>query len=83
MFELLVVAFTSDTTPPLVFKSPDDLFAGHKLIIHTNTHRVKEEVKGQLSISHYLYNHEHEKANFNQVLDRPQKSADMARSRLA
>jgi hypothetical protein len=30
VFVLLVVAFATDTAPALVFKSLDDLFAGHR-----------------------------------------------------
>jgi hypothetical protein len=45
VFVLLVVAFAADTTPSLVFKSFDDLFAGHKLFIHTDTHHVKAKEK--------------------------------------
>jgi hypothetical protein len=45
VFVLLMVTFTTDTTPSLVFKSFDDLFTGHELFIHTNTHRVKVKEK--------------------------------------
>ena len=45
VFVLLVVTFTTDTTPSLVFKSFDDLFTGHELFIHTNTHHVKVKEK--------------------------------------
>jgi hypothetical protein len=53
VFVLLVVTFATDTTPTVIFKPFDDLFTGHKLFIHTNTHRVKvkEEVE-QLSTPH-------------------------------
>jgi hypothetical protein len=44
VFVLLMVAFATNTTPSLVFKPSDDLFAGHSLNIHINTHRVKEEI---------------------------------------
>jgi hypothetical protein len=44
VFVLLVVALATDTTPALAFKSFDDLFAGHRIFIHTDTHQVKEKV---------------------------------------
>jgi len=40
-----MVAFATETIPALVFKSLDDIFAGHKKFIHTDTHGVKEKVK--------------------------------------
>jgi hypothetical protein len=45
VFVLLVVAFATNTTPTLVLKLFDDLFAGHELFIHTNTHHVKVKEK--------------------------------------
>jgi hypothetical protein len=45
VFELLVVAFATNTTPSLALKPLDDLFTGHKLFIHTNTHHVKVKEK--------------------------------------
>jgi hypothetical protein len=47
VFVLLVVAFTTDATPPLIFKSFDDLFAIHWIFVHTDTHcvKVKNELK--------------------------------------
>jgi len=49
VFVLLVIAFATDATPTLVFKSFDDFFTGHRIFIHTNTHHVKVNEKwGQL-----------------------------------
>jgi hypothetical protein len=45
VFVLLVVAFATNTAPTLVLKSFDDLFTGHKLFIHTDTHHVKAKEK--------------------------------------
>jgi len=46
VFVLLVITFATDTTPSLAFESLDDLFTGHKLFIHINTHRVKAKKVG-------------------------------------
>lgn len=35
-------------TPPLIFKSFDDFFAGHKLFIHTNTHHAKVKERNKI-----------------------------------